>query len=65
MPAGAKTKTMRFHESNDFISVFLWAVFLSVLFFLARPVMGFAVIMCCMFFTFYLFSDVGNKRSPI
>jgi len=57
-------QAMKIHESNDFISVFLWAVLLSVIFFIARPVVGFAVIVCCMYFTFYLFSDFGNK-SPI
>ncbi len=55
---------MKAHESNDFISVFLWAVLLSVVFFIARPAIGFAVIICCMFFTFYLFSDIGSKSTP-
>lgn len=56
---------MRIHETNDFISVFLWIVTLSVIFFVARPVIGFAVIMCCMYFTFYLFSGFGTKRPTI
>jgi hypothetical protein len=57
----------KLHETNEFISVFLWAVLLSVVFLIARPAIGFAAIICCMFFTFYLFSDRNGagRNSPV
>jgi len=56
---------MKIHETNDFISVFVWTVLLFVVFLVARPMIGFAVIFCCMFFTFYLFSEVGTNHPPL
>jgi hypothetical protein len=55
-------RKLRIHETNDFISLFLAAVLLSVVFFVARPAIGLAVILACMFFTFYLFSGAGTNN---
>ena len=56
---------MRFIVSKDFLSVLGWALVLSAIFLVSKPAIGYAAIICCMYFTFYLFSDFSDARTPI
>ncbi|MDA4111458.1 MAG: hypothetical protein OK439_02895 [Thaumarchaeota archaeon] len=56
---------MSFLVNKDVLSVFVWSVILSGVFLVARPAIGFAAIVCCMFFTFYLFSDFSDAKATI